>query len=171
MEIQTARLQLISCNLEILSAIFSGDDEIAKLLKVNLPQRWTENGEPAFSWTKKHLEEFPNDEHWFTYLHILKEGKILNGTCGFKGPPCENGSVELGYEVAAQNRNLGFATEITKALIGFAFSHSEVKKIIAHTLAEKNSSGRVLTKNGFTKTAEVEDAEDGLIWRWELSRP
>jgi RimJ/RimL family protein N-acetyltransferase len=38
---------------------------------------------------------------------------------------------------------------------------------IAHTLPEENASNRALRRNGFTFSGEVDDPEDGLIWRWE----
>jgi hypothetical protein len=38
---------------------------------------------------------------------------------------------------------------------------------IAHTLPEENASNKALRRNGFAFAGEVEDPEDGLIWRWE----
>ena len=37
---------------------------------------------------------------------------------------------------------------------------------IAHTLPEENASNRALRRNGFVYAGEVDDPEDGLIWRW-----
>ena len=41
---------------------------------------------------------------------------------------------------------------------------------IAHTLPEENPSNKALRRNGFTYAGEVEDPEDGLVWRWEKER-
>jgi ribosomal-protein-alanine N-acetyltransferase len=40
----------------------------------------------------------------------------------------------------------------------------------AHTLPDGVASQRVLEKSGFTKTSEVVEPEDGLVWRFEISR-
>ena len=170
MKIETDRLLLISCNFEMINCILAGDKEISKFLNVTLPEKWTENGAPAFLWTKERLTTHPEEEKWFTYLHIIKQGNILNGSCGYKGPPDENGVVEIGYEVSSSHRSKGLATEIAAALIKNAFNHPEVKKVVAHTLAEVNASGKILQKCGMKKVAEIEDPEDGLIWKWELER-
>ncbi len=48
---------------------------------------------------------------------------------------------------------------------------SDVKESLgAHTLPAPNASTRVLAKCGFERTGEVEDPEDGLVWRWERSK-
>ena len=45
-----------------------------------------------------------------------------------------------------------------------------VRRIVAHTLPERNTSTTVLEKNGFKKLGEVNDPEDGLLWKWELEK-
>jgi RimJ/RimL family protein N-acetyltransferase len=55
-------------------------------------------------------------------------------------------------------------------MIDYAFAHEEVKAVIAHTLAEKNASNSVLQKVGMKFIAEVDDPEEGKIWRWQISR-
>ncbi|MBK8698518.1 MAG: hypothetical protein IPN29_02835 [Saprospiraceae bacterium] len=59
---------------------------------------------------------------------------------------------------------------MAKGLIDHAFKNEEVSCILAHTLGHENPSTRVLSKIGFVKTQEINDPEDGLIWRWELKR-
>jgi RimJ/RimL family protein N-acetyltransferase len=59
---------------------------------------------------------------------------------------------------------------MAKGLIENAFKDQSVRQILAHTLAEENASCSVLKKCGFIKTGEIEDEEDGLIWRWELNK-
>ena len=93
-------------------------------------------------------------------------GKTV-GRCGFKGPPGNDGVVEIAYGVQTEYQGMGFATEAAEALTRFAFNNPQVRKVIAHTLPQVNASGRVLTKCGFTKTGDVIDPEDGLVWRWE----
>jgi [ribosomal protein S5]-alanine N-acetyltransferase len=44
-----------------------------------------------------------------------------------------------------------------------------VGTVLAHTLGEENPSTAVLRANGFGRGADVEDPEQGVVWRWELA--
>ena len=69
--------------------------------------------------------------------------------------------------------NIGIAdgpTEAAQGMIDYAFSHQEVRGVIAHTLAQTNASNRVLQKVGMKFIAEVDDPEEGEVWRWQISR-
>ncbi len=55
-------------------------------------------------------------------------------------------------------------------MIEHAFAHQQVQAVFAHTLARFNASNRVLQKVGMRFTAEVDDPDEGKIWRWEIGR-
>lgn len=167
--IETPRLQLVCCNLEIIEALFEGDAALGRLLGVNIPGTWTEFGEPAFRWTYDRLRAGTGIMEWLSYLPILRKENMLAGSCGYKGDPV-NGKVEIGYEVAVDYRGNGYATEIAAHLIKNAFLDDTVTIVQAHTLAEENESGSVLLKCGMKKMEEIEDPDDGTIWRWEILR-
>jgi [ribosomal protein S5]-alanine N-acetyltransferase len=59
---------------------------------------------------------------------------------------------------------------MTKGLMEHAFMDRRVKAILAHTLAQEHPSTKVLKKCGFQKVEEINDPDDGLIWKWELKR-
>ena len=103
--------------------------------------------------------------HGFVLVHRI-DGNII-GRCGFKGPPGEDGVVEIAYGVAPEHQGKGYATEAAAALVSYAFSNGRVRVVRAHTLPESNASTRVLTKSGFRRVGEVIDPDDGLVWRWE----
>ncbi len=84
--------------------------------------------------------------------------------------PDDSGTIEIGYEIAAEYWNRGLATEAAQGMVDYAFSHEEVRAVIAHTLAQRNASNRVLQKVGMKFIAEVDDPEEGKIWRWQISR-
>jgi len=164
------RIKLINCDKEILDSILKGNRYLSQSLKLNVPPKWTEFGDPIFKHALKKIEENPASQIWWTYLAIIIQSNTLIGSCGFKGEPNENGFVEIGYEVATVFRNQGYATEIVKLLIEIAFQFPKVIAVLAHTLAEKNASVKVLKKCNFEFVEELEDEEDGTIWKWELRR-
>jgi len=163
------RLQLIAYTKEMLEAYFKGEAELAALMNITIPSQWTEFGEGPFRWTYDKYIENERNQQWLSYMPVLKEEKILVGNCGFKGFP-NNGMVEIGYEVAIDYRGKGYATEIARTLIDHAFKQPGIHMVQAHTLAAENESVAVLRKCGMKKTEEIEDPDDGKIWRWELNK-
>jgi RimJ/RimL family protein N-acetyltransferase len=61
----------------------------------------------------------------------------------------------------------GYATEVARGLIAYALSQGGVQLLRAHTWPEANASTKVLTKCGFEFLGEVDDPDDGRVWRWE----
>ena len=101
------------------------------------------------------------------FAAVARADAAAVGRCGFKGPPGEDGVVEIAYGVAPECAGKGYATEMAQVLVTHAFSTSQVHIVRAHTLPQANASTRVLTKCGFHRVGEVVDPEDGLVWRWE----
>jgi ribosomal-protein-alanine N-acetyltransferase len=93
---------------------------------------------------------------------------IVVGMCAYKGPPGPDGAVEIAYGINPEYQGRGYATEVARALVAFAFGSGRVRLVCAHTRPEENASTHVLTKCGFEWIGEEMDPEDGLVWRWEL---
>jgi RimJ/RimL family protein N-acetyltransferase len=72
---------------------------------------------------------------------------IVVGMCAYKGPPGPDGAVEIAYGIDPGYQGRGYATEVARALVGFAFDSGQVR---------------------LEFIGEVMDPEDGLVWRWEL---
>ncbi len=107
--------------------------------------------------------------HGFAVVH--RESQSVIGTIGFKGPPNEEGMVEVAYGIVPIYQGQGYTTEAAAAAVSFAFSHRQVRLVCAHTLPSNAPSIGVLLKCGFTRIGEVIDPDDGLVVRWEYSRP
>lgn len=165
--IDTPRLTLVNATKEILEVLFEGDAAVTKKLGVHVPEHWTTNGEREFRWIADKLSEPYAAPQWLFYLAVLKSENALIGSGGYKGKP-QAGMVEIGYEIATAYRCQGFATEMAKALIQFAFQQNGVTKVQAHTLAVKNESGNVLKKCGLQWMEALDDPEDGPLWRWAI---
>ena len=89
------------------------------------------------------------------------------GICGFKGEPQADGTCEIGYGVLPEFRRSGYASEAVRALIGRAFSHPQVTRVIAETYPELRPSIRVLEKNRFRF---IGDGSEERVIRYALTR-
>ncbi|HWY76178.1 MAG TPA: GNAT family N-acetyltransferase [Verrucomicrobiae bacterium] len=108
---------------------------------------------------------------WLHGFAIVESAEgVVIGLCGYKGPPSQDGVVEIAYGLAPAYRGRGYATEAAQELVARAFSGGLVRRVIAHTLPELNASTRVLARCGFARLGDVIDPEDGLVWRWEKRR-
>lgn len=170
MILETKRLKIIQCDKEILEEAVKSNANIATKLNVKVAENWTEFGKEALEYVISKLEDNTSERGWWTYFPIHKSENKLIGSGGYKGKPTRGGEIEIGYEIAPEYRNQGFATEFTLALIENAFKYKQVKLISAHTLAEFNPSTKVLTKCGFEKVDELSDPDEGTIWKWEFQK-
>jgi RimJ/RimL family protein N-acetyltransferase len=170
--IRTDSLRLIAVEPFHVEALSRDKRELAEVLGVAMPDGWPQFPE-AFSSQdggSRRSERPPTD--WRDYFFVHPRGRALVGNGGFTGDPDDSGVVEIGYEIAPEHRNRGFATEAARAMIGYAFAHADarVAAVVAHTLAETNASNAVLRKAGMSFVAVVDDPEVGKVWRWRISR-
>jgi RimJ/RimL family protein N-acetyltransferase len=142
-------------------------EEVRAQIEQMQPQ---EKAELSEGWLARLDSSGPVDPwiHGFVMVNQVSESVV--GFCGFKGPPEADGMVEIAYGVAPEHQGKGYATEAAQALTNYAFSNSQVSVVRAHTLPQPNASTRVLTKCGFRRVGEVNDPEDGVVWRWEKLR-
>jgi len=66
---------------------------------------------------------------------------------GFKGRPVD-GTCEIGYSVLASFQGSGYATEASRELIRWAFSHRDVERVTSETLPDLLDSLRLMEKCG-----------------------
>ena len=170
MSIETTNLTLLPCDTELLASAIAGNALLADRLKVTVPENWTAFGIPALQYSLDRLSENAAESGWWTYFPIHKHDNALIGSGGYKGRPSTDGTVEIGYEIASDYRSRGLATEMAEGLVAHAFEDARVTTVIAHTLGEENPSTNVLRKCGFQKVEEIDDPNDGPIWKWELKR-
>ena len=128
----------------------------------------TENAERAVRIKIKIMRAAPEALHaWFTYwLIVIDSEKIGAGLIGFKGSPDETGTVEIGYGINPIFQGRGYMTEAVKAMVKWAFSHPECKRITAIGVLQDNfASRKVLVKNQFREL----ESETGSV-DYELDR-
>ena len=104
---------------------------------------------------------------WGGYYVVDTDTREVVGSCGFKGEPTEDGTVEIAYFTYPGFERQGYATSMARKLIELASNCTTLKRVIAHTLPEKNASTRVLEKIGMDFVGDVTDPDDGQVWQWQ----
>jgi len=87
----------------------------------------------------------------FSFI-IEHEGQCAGGAGVFRRTP--KADWELGYWIGKPWQGKGLATEVGRALMGFAREDVAAGKVIAAHAADNPASGRVLEKLGFRYTGE-----------------
>lgn len=179
--LESRRMTLVAATVPLIEADLESPLQLAELIGVQVPDNWPPDlyEREAMKFTLQLLQD-PAEQSWsFWYLLTklprdadvqadeVQKNEVL-GVCGFKGRPNEAGSVEIGYSVLGQFRNLGFASEAVMRLVLWAFSHQNVKEVTAETLPHLRQSIRVMEKNGFTNTGS--GSELGVV-RYAVQRP
>lgn len=98
---------------------------------------------------------------WGPWQVVERATGLLVGGVGFKGPPDDEGVVEVGYGLAAAARGRGLATEAVTALIEHARSRG-ARAVRAEVDLANGPSMRVLERAGFLR---VDDSAD-VTWWW-----
>jgi len=96
---------------------------------------------------------------------IVEDGEIV-GPCSIVRVP-QDGNIHIGYGVAPSRQGLGSTTRAIAQLLEWAWNDPRVALISAETGWENIASQRVLQRNGFIRTGERIDAEDGPLICWE----
>jgi [ribosomal protein S5]-alanine N-acetyltransferase len=167
--IETQNLNIMPSELRHLDAILYNKEELELLLQVTVPASFPVVKD-AVTWFYDRLQSNASLAGWLHFIVIDCQDRVAIGDAGFKGKPDESGTVEIGYSIIPEYRGRGFATEVTVALIKYAFSHSNVAAVQAHTHPSNIGSIGVLKKVGMRLVANIADGEEGEMLRWRLSK-
>ena len=165
-----ALVTLLNMDPDSLNLLISAGDEFERLHNVSLGANRDLARELARH-TRDAIRKNHGDPGWWGYLALDAESRLVVGSCGFKGSPGNDGSVEIAYITFPDCEGYGYATSMAGNLVEIAFRSGAVKQVIAHTLPEKSASTHVLEKAGFRLDGEHHDSEDGTVWRWILEGP
>ena len=168
--IETERLTLQPYTPEQLLALQEGVGEFEESIGVRAGAGLREffvSDDVSPQWLETLRRASGADPWVFGFAVIQREDRCVIGAASFKGPPGDDGVVEIAYGIVPAYQGQGYATEAASALVAFAAERVDVRMIRAHTLPDGNASMRVLVKAGFQLVGDVIDAEDGLVCRWE----
>lgn len=153
MTIQTTdRLRLVAGTQALAAAEIGDRAKFAKLLGVIVPDTWPPDSlRDVLGYIYGLYREHPEWEGWLAWyaVRIDNDDPVLCGSIGFKGPPDEQGIVEIGYSVLQEFQGQGLATEMVAAIVKWAKHQPQVKRIEAETNIDNKASIRVLEKNNF----------------------
>lgn len=168
----TERLWIVPATAETTRAALAGRDALAEALGARVPDTWPPEflDEAALRFTLERFGEGPEQADWWMHF-VVRVGEdvepALIGTGGYKGPPSDDGTVEIGYGIVSDSRRQGYASEVTRGLLQKAFAVPSVRRVIGETLPELAASIGVMRKAGFRLIDEC--SEPGVI-RFELTR-
>ncbi len=142
-------------NADLIRPELRDQERFARLLEARVHSTWSQ--EPDYQEVMEsmaqRLEDAPEETGWWSWYFVLHNRvtghRVLIGNGGFKGPPSEDGVVEIGYSLLQPYRNRGYTTEAVKALVSWAFQHPPVTRVIAEAQLSNTASVRVLQKAGF----------------------
>jgi [ribosomal protein S5]-alanine N-acetyltransferase len=170
MQIETPRLVLLRASVDTLRADLEGSAALAEALGVAVSPEWPPSSEydaDAINYMIALLEREPAAYDWgFRYIVRKTPAPTVIGAGGYTGPAKE-GAIEIGYSICPSERRRRFATETTQALADNAFRHSDVARVIAHTMPDLISSIGVLENCGFKHVGA--GAEAGTV-RYAIER-
>lgn len=148
MELHTKNLKILPCTKQFFSSVSTNY--------------------PLGQHIKNYLDELNKDPSllgWGVWFVIEKETNQIVGDIGFKGKPNLENTVEVGYGILPSFQNKGYATEAVRELLNWAFSNSNVTKIVAECIEDNDSSIRVLEKLNMEKVG----LQNHMI-KWQLEK-
>ena len=96
----------------------------------------------------------PDQWDWYAMWMVEKTDGTHIGDMCFKGIE-ENRNPEIGYGILDAFRGQGYATEVVKLALEWAFSHPGVAAVEAESDPDNAASQSVLKKCGFLATGEI----------------
>ncbi len=163
--LETKRLQLIPFSLDLKKAAISDRARLVEMLGVYVPEHWPgPDLVEALPFFVENMEKAPSEPAW-DWIAIHTSDQVVTGDIGFMGGPDQGGVVEVGYSIVPEYRNQGYATEMARGLIAWAFQEKDIKLVTAPCLDNNIGSIKVLEKVGMHRLEP-----DGNMLKWEMRK-
>ncbi len=178
--IETARLRLVSLDVEFLRASLAGERARAEaLIGMALPASWPDL-QGVLRLRLAQLEAAPELAPWLTRAMELTRERRLVGIVGFHGPPGGDwlrkfaaDGLEFGYTVCAGEQRRGYAFEASQALIAWAANAHAAREFVLSMSPGNAPSAALACKLGFSRVGEWLHPERGIedVYRLRLAPP
>jgi len=163
--LETKRIQLIPFSLDLKKAAINDRARLVEMLGVRVPEHWPgPDLVEALPFFVENMEKAPSEPTWDS-IAIHKSDQSVIGDIGFMGGPDQEGVVEVGYSIIPEYRNQGYATEMARSLIAWAFQEKGIKLVTAECLDDNIGSIKVLEKVGMRRLEP-----DGNMLKWEIRK-
>ena len=162
LHIDTPRLRLVPCSVQAAQAAISDRAALEAQLGARVPDEWpAEDLRDFLPVYGRIVDQRAASLGWGIWLILDPAAQLLVGDIGFKGPPDELDTVEIGYSILPAFQGRGYATEAAQALIEWGRAQPGVRRIVANCLADNAASIRVLQKAGMRQSGRDRDE---LTW-------
>ena len=160
-------------SLEFMRACLDGDLSLAsELIQTALPSGWPGDAARTMRRRVRQLEADPTEQPWLLRAMVLRgPASKLVGRIGFHAPPDARGALEIGYAVERAYRRRGYATEATRAMLGWATAEHGIRHFVASVGPTNVASLALVSAFGFVQTGSQWDDEDGEELVFELVLP
>ena len=164
-ELETPRLRLIPYTLELKQIMLAERARLTEMLGVVIPDAWPgADMLEALPFFIEAMEKDPAGLVWDGII-IHKADQVAIGGIGFHGPPDEAGRVEIGYNIIPAYEGQGYATEMARRVIEWAFQMPGIQAVTAECLDDNIGSIKVLEKVGMRRLGT-----EGNKLKWELQK-
>jgi [ribosomal protein S5]-alanine N-acetyltransferase len=162
-DIQTQRLTLSVLLPEEIEALIAGEVRCVELASgfkylPDDPNRGVDLG-----WHLRALQADNNQLPWRIRVIVERSSNTVVGSINLKGPPDNDGDVEIGWGLNEQARGKGYATEAAAAVIEWAFQQPGVRSVSATVPDGNNASECVARRLGLTRIAATR--RDMPLWK------
>jgi len=162
--VRSPHLTLIPLTLAMMRAAGADRAGLSAALSARIPDDWPQTDlAEALPLFADLLAADPAHYPWFVWVIVKVSDAVVAGDIGFRGPPKDRETVELGYSVLPAFRRQGIAGEAAATLVAWLRARPEARLLIAHTEPGNLISQRVLRRLGMRERV----MQDGEI-RWEL---
>ena len=163
--LESKRLQLIPFTLELKKAAMNDRARLVEMLGVYVPEHWPGPDQAeALPFFVSNMEKAPSEPPWdWIAIHRMDQGVI--GGIGFIEGPDKDGVVEMGYDIVPEYRKQGYATEMARSLVEWAFQQAGINVVTASCLDDNIGSIKVLENVGMRRLEP-----DGNMLKWEIRK-
>lgn len=134
--------QLLTTDRLILRPVMEGDAESLVRIR-SLPMSLQEANNAVARMVQE--QEKPFTFHWV----IIRQGEIIGRIKAWDVNPY-NGYLQLGYDIAPQERGNGYMTEAVRAVVRFMLTEAEANRVFCSVRAGNHASRCVCEKAGMT---------------------
>lgn len=174
LRVSTERLELAPLTLDGIEALIAGDGaRLRELTGVLFPRPAAPPPYMAdpLPTVRDRLRAHPDQAPWWNWLVFERETRRAVGSVSFGGPPDESGVVLIGYAMYEQFEGRGYATEVVRAMIAWAFQQAGVKQVRTLAPVWNTPALRVAENVGMRPVAADEDDDVGEVLVYAVSAP